>query len=1362
MKTTFTQKFAPGGRMKNRADERIRTFLLVILLYAASSGTALFAQLPAGFIAKKLTTNNINECVTMSHAPDGRIFMAERSGTIKVLQNGTVSTVHSVPTTTAAEQGLLGITLHNNFAQNGKLYLYYTNPQLTRHYLDVLVLNAASQLVSSNRLMEFDPITNGYHNGGAMVFKDNLLYICIGESNEPGFAQNLSTYHGKVLRLLDDGQPAPGNPYYNTPGASRQQRSIWAIGMRNPWFMSMDPQTQKIYNINVGGGYEEINDITSPEASKNYNYGWGTDNRSGPDQNAATTILPIFAYNRNLANWNSATCAITSGVAFNPPVTNYPAQYKNKFYFGDWCTGWLRSIDLSNPSSGAWQEYFPTGFDRILGLTVGIDGNLYYSDYKGSGNIWRIEYTLTQTPQIVNHPLSQTVYAGEPVTFSVTATGSNPLSYQWQKNGTDISGATAASYTINATAASNAGAYRVVVTNSVASVTSNAATLTVNPYNAPPVATITTPLTSQTWSVTDVINYSGTGTDTEDGTLPASAFTWETELFHQDCPTCQHSHPGPNAADGVKTGTFTAINGGETSSNIWLRIYLKVTDSQGRIGRDSVDIYPNKVDLTATTSTPGLQMVIGLGNTTPYTKKAVVNATIALQAPSPQVIGNTVYTFSSWAHGGPANQVIQVPAVNTTYSATYTSSTVGNNNLALNKNAVASTPTNPADALKAVDGNATSRWESAFADPQWIYVDLGASYTVTRVKILWENAMAKDYRIEVSNDINAWGTPVKSVTGNSTALNDWNVVGVGRYVRIYGTARTTGYGYSIFELEVYGAPVSGGNTAPSVALTLPMNNATFFTPANITLNAEASDADGSVTKVEFYNGATFLGVDNTAPYSFTVSNAAVGTYAFTAKATDNALASTTSSVVNVTVQTGTTGGNLALNKPAFASSAENAANAAPYAVDGLAGTRWSSAFADPQWIYVDLGAVYNLSQIKITWEAAKARDYQIQVSNDNTNWGIPVKLVTNNTATINDHTISATGRFVRIYGTVRTTVYGYSIFELEVYGTPASGGNIAPSVMLTSPINNASYLTPATLTLNAEASDSDGSVTKVEFYNGATYLGVDNTAPYSFTVSNAAVGSYAFSAKATDDDLASTTSPVVNVTVQTGTTGGNLALNKSAFASSVENAANAAPYAVDGLAGTRWSSAFADPQWIYVDLGAVYNISQIKITWEAARAKDYQIQVANDITNWGVPVKLVTNNTALVNDHTISATGRFVRIYGTARTTVYGYSIFELEVYGNSVARIGDFSEALAIETGAALFPSPTSTEVALKANFSEAGLVQVTFSDLNGTAVLATAFETFTGKLEETVNISGLPAGVYFVKLVSGNEVVSLKLLKQ
>lgn len=640
-------------------------FLLIAGLHLFST-VKTYGQLPAGFTQKKLTGDNINEATAMVHAPDGRIFIAERSGNVKVFHNGTVSTVHSVATTTASEQGLLGITLHPQFASNGKCYIFYTDPQMTVHYLDVIVINGSSQVTSSTRVMQFDPIINGFHNGGALLFKDGYLYVAIGESNSSAESPKPDTYRGKILRLTDNGEPAPGNPYYNETGASRQKRSIWAMGMRNPWKMSVDPVSGKIFVIDVGGNYEEINDVTNPDPAKGYNYGWDQNGRSGPEQ-PTTTIQAAFYYPHT--NWG---CAITSGLFFNPTTTSYPAEYRNRFFFSDWCSQWFRSVDVNNltPSS-SFQEFSSSTFGSVLGTSVGIDGNIYYIKYFTTGSLWRIEYSNTQAPSIVNQPVSATVVAGDPATFSVSVSGATPFTFQWQKNGVNISGATASSYAIAQTAQADSGVYRCIVTNPIGSITSAEAKLTVQPFNARPVPHIITPASTLTWNVLDTVRYSAEATDAEDGVLPASAYHWEIRFFHKDNPTSEHWHPGPVVPSGVKSGSFIADNGGESSPNIWFRIMLTVTDAQGRTGADSVDVQPNKVLLTATSNVAGLQLVLGTGAVAPFTKTFVVNSLTTLQAVTPQTARDTSFEFVSWAHGGAALQSIRVPAVNTTYRATY-------------------------------------------------------------------------------------------------------------------------------------------------------------------------------------------------------------------------------------------------------------------------------------------------------------------------------------------------------------------------------------------------------------------------------------------------------------------------------------------------------------------------------------------------------------------------------------------------------------------------------------------------------------------------------------------------------------------
>lgn len=894
-----------------------------IALFLASPNGA-YSQLPTGFTQKKLTGDVINEATALAHAPDGRIFIAERGGAVKVFLNGTVTTVHTAQTVTDAEQGLLGITLHPQFATNGKFYIFYTNPEMTRHYLDVITITSTNQVTAVNRVMEFDPIINGAHNGGAILFRQGLLYVAVGESNSSVESPKLDTYRGKILRLTEDGQPAPGNPYYDVPGASRQQRSIWARGLRNPWKMALDPVSQKIFVIDVGGDYEEINDVTTPDATKGYNYGWSQDGKSGPTQ-AAGTITATYYYDHSN---DKGGCAITSGVFFNPPATNYPAEYRNKFFFSDWCREWYRFVDVNNltPAS-SFTEFSAKGFNSILGTSVGLDGNIYYIKYGNNGSLWRIEYNNNQAPTIVNQPVSATVTAGDPVEFSVSASGGIPMSFQWQKNGVNIPGATASTFSIAQTVRADSGLYRCVVINHIDTAISTAAKLTVLPFNARPVPHITAPTSALTWSVGTVVNFAGNATDTEDGVLPASAYRWELRFFHKDTETSQHWHPGPGLPAGITSGTFTADNLGESSPNIWFRLFLTVTDSNGRTGVDSVDIYPNKVQITVAANVPGLQLVLGKEATSPFTKTMVVNSLTTLQAITPQLLGDTTYEYVSWKHGGDTLQSIRVPAVNTTYTATYKAGASRQNPFP----AGSGPATIPGkieienfdsggegisyhDASAANQGNQYRTNEGVDLENcseggynigyvnagEWLEYSANVTITgkYTLAVRLANPGVAKTFHMEMDGQ-DITGPVTVPTTGGfqawqtvSTTTNTALPAGI-HVFRIVLEANDFNVNYFTFALAI--------GDAPTVNITAPANGEAFLSNSDILLKANAADTDGTVKKVEFFQGATKIGEDTTSPYQYLWTGVPTGAYSITAKATDNNQMNTTSAPVAINV-----------------------------------------------------------------------------------------------------------------------------------------------------------------------------------------------------------------------------------------------------------------------------------------------------------------------------------------------------------------------------------------------------------------------------------------------------------------------------
>jgi hypothetical protein len=246
------------------------------------------------------------------------------------------------------------------------------------------------------------------------------------------------------------------------------------------------------------------------------------------------------------------------------------------------------------------------------------------------------------------------------------------------------------------------------------------------------------------------------------------------------------------------------------------------------------------------------------------------------------------------------------------------SQTCGTTNIAQGKPVDVSGQQQYYPGSQAVDGNLGTGWYVS-GDTSYIQVDLQQSYSVCKIKIYWTtNGKGKNYKAQISTDGMNW-TDMFTRTNNSANTDSFNVTGSGRYVRIYTTARVnTWSSLEMLELRIYNS--LSGNIKPSVSLSAPANNATSFSGSNITLTASANDPDGSITKVEFYQGTEKLGEAFYPPYSLVWPNVQAGTYSLTAKAYDNSNADSTSTPVNITVNntnrwslTGNTGTTPGLN-----------------------------------------------------------------------------------------------------------------------------------------------------------------------------------------------------------------------------------------------------------------------------------------------------------------------------------------------------------------------------------------------------------------------------------------------------------------
>jgi regulation of enolase protein 1 (concanavalin A-like superfamily) len=334
---------------------------------------------------------------------------------------------------------------------------------------------------------------------------------------------------------------------------------------------------------------------------------------------------------------------------------------------------------------------------------------------------------------------------------------------------------------------------------------------------------------------------------------------------------------------------------------------------------------------------------------------------------------------------------------------------------------------------------------------------------------------------------------------HSTNGTAWTLVGtdtitmaatvyVGLAVTSHDTAATA---TATFTNVTARAATTGTNQPPTVSITGPASGATYSEPATFVMTAAASDTDGTISRVELYQGTTLLKTDVTTPYSVSVTIPTAGTYQLTAVATDSDGASTTSAPVSVTV-------GAPSNQPPTVSLTSPAAGAT-YTAPASVSIGASASDSDGTIARVDFYQGSTLLNSDTTspygynWTNVAAGSYQL-------------------TAVARDDD-----------GATRTST--------AVSVTVNSATNQAPAVSLTSPASGASFTAPANITLQATASDTDGTVTRVEFYRGTTLIGSDTTSPYSAVWTGATAGSYSLTARAVDDDGATRTSTAAAITV---------------------------------------------------------------------------------------------------------------------------------------------------------------------------------------------------------------------------------------
>ncbi|MBV1854189.1 ThuA domain-containing protein [Catellatospora tritici] len=571
---------------------------------------------------------------------------------------------------------------------------------------------------------------------------------------------------------------------------------------------------------------------------------------------------PVYRYDPNN----------TSPVAF-------PAYYNGTYFHGEFGGRWIKNFVIGADGKYLKINPFPYTGTQVMDMEFGPDGALYVLDYGtgwfgGDANsaVYRIEYARLGRPPVAVVTPSRTS-GGAPLTVNFSSAGSydpdgDPFTYAWDfdTNGTVDSTAANPSFTY-----STVGQRTATLTLKDSTGKTGNASVIITVGNNAPTVTLTLPANGQVFSFGDVVNYQVTVTDPEDGTIDCNRVKVSYILGHDT-----HGHP-ITSKNGC-TGAIQTTKDGEhdTAANIFGVFDAEYTDN-GANGQPALTTHATNVAQPRTRqaehfgASQGVQPSANAGanggsavgfiengdwiSFTPYNLTGVTTVSARVASAG---VGGTI-EFHTGSTTGPLAGTLTVAPTGgwanwVTVNGTITPSTTSGplylvfkgaagslfdidefafgpggtqppdpgGDLARNRPAVASSTENagtPASA--AVDGSGTTRWASAFSDPQWIYVDLGSTKTINQVKLTWEAAYGSAYQIQTSNDAATW-TTIRSVTGGDGGTDDLTgLTGSGRYVRVYGTTRATAYGYSLWSFEVYG----GGSTPPTstnVALNKPV------------------------------------------------------------------------------------------------------------------------------------------------------------------------------------------------------------------------------------------------------------------------------------------------------------------------------------------------------------------------------------------------------------------------------------------------------------------------------------------------------------------------------------------------------------
>ncbi|MGB6043408.1 MAG: PQQ-dependent sugar dehydrogenase, partial [Pirellulales bacterium] len=712
----------------------------------------------------------LNNPTVIDFAADGTVFVAEKSGIIKVYDNlgDTTPTIFADLRTNVHnywDRGLLGLAVHPDYPVTPEVFVLYTydaplsgsvaapawgspggtddpgpattgNPSSVSGRLSRLVENGSGVWDGVEHVLVEDwGQQYPSHSIGSIVFgADGALYASGGDGasfnfadygqndqllddnpalgdtrlldpvDEGGALRSLDlrtspedptvdpvSLDGKIIRIdPSTGNPLPDNPLYDAYGANDDPNAerIVADGLRNPFRFTVRPGTNELWIGDVGWGqWEEINVLRNPTDTQIDTFGWPAyegPNRQGSydaldkslledyyddvDVDPSLHVQPFFAYEHgepvapNDPNPNGNSSSI-SGVAFSEGGA-LSGPYGGALFFSDYSRDgvWVMFPGLDGEPDPASRANVLDNALNPTQLTIGPGGDLFYVNLDfnnpNNGQVRRIRFdgvdkppTAVASANPTFGPLDQN---GElVVNFDGTASfDPNPadtLTYAWDLDDDgQFDDSTQAQPTF---AFTTSGLHTVTLEVTDSTSLKDTATVIISVDNTLPTAVIDTPLASLTWQVGDPITFAGHADDPDEpgGTLSASYLDWQIILHHGSAQS-SHTHLITSFA-GTAGDSFTAPDHEYPSH---LEIKLTATDPvTGLQATDSVLLFPQTVDVTLASNPAGLELAVnGITDTSPFSTTVIVGSNNSISAPSPQLLGQTTYEFTSWSDGG--------------------------------------------------------------------------------------------------------------------------------------------------------------------------------------------------------------------------------------------------------------------------------------------------------------------------------------------------------------------------------------------------------------------------------------------------------------------------------------------------------------------------------------------------------------------------------------------------------------------------------------------------------------------------------------------------------------------------------------